>query len=342
MARGVAPALASGNTVVVKPSELTPLTALRFADLAAEAGIPDGVVNVVTGLGPDVGAPLSRHPDVKKLEFTGGVNTGRQVAVAAAERFASYSTELGGKTPVLVFDDADLDAAVRGCAFAAFIAAGQTCVCGSRIIVQDTIYDDFVAGLVEQAEAIRIGDPADPATQMGPLISAAARDRAAAYTQIARDEGARIVTGGTTPELASPFDQGFFFRPTIVADARNDMRCAQEEIFGPVIVVARFSDETDALRQANDIPFGLGAAVWTRDVARAHRVAERIESGMVWVNDHHRTSPSMPWGGVKDSGFGKQSGREAYDTFTTVKAIIVRTAPDPVDWYGSDEHDRLN
>jgi acyl-CoA reductase-like NAD-dependent aldehyde dehydrogenase len=342
MARGVAPALASGNTVVVKPSELTPLTALRFADLAAEAGIPEGVVNVVTGLGPDIGGPLTRHPDVKKLEFTGGVGTGRQVAVAAAERFVSYSTELGGKTPVLVFDDARIDEAARGCAFAAFVAAGQTCVCGSRIIVHASIHDAFVAALVEQAAAIRIGDPADPSTQMGPLISAAARERSAAYTQIARDEGATIATGGAPPELPAPFDQGFYFRPTIVAGARNDMRCAQEEIFGPVIVVATFGDEADAIRQANDIPFGLGAAVWTRDVARAHRVAEQIESGMVWVNDHHRTSPSMPWGGVKDSGFGKQSGREAYDTFTTVKAIVVRTAPDPVDWYGSDTHDRLN
>ncbi|UGS36143.1 Betaine aldehyde dehydrogenase [Capillimicrobium parvum] len=342
MARGVAPALAAGNTVVVKPSELTPLTALRFARLAAEAGIPDGVVNVVTGLGPAVGAPLTRHPDVKKIEFTGGAGTGRQVAVAAAERFVSYSAELGGKTPVLVFDDAGVEEAARGCAFAAFIAAGQTCVCGSRILVQESMYDAFVSALVEQTGAIGIGDPADRATQMGPLISAAARDRSAAYTAIARDEGATILTGGAPPRLDAPFDRGFFFAPTIVGNATNGMRCAQEEIFGPVIVVATFRDEADAIRQANDIPFGLGAAIWTRDVARAHRVAGRIEAGMVWVNDHHRTAPAMPWGGVKDPGFGKQSGREAYDSFTTVKAVVVRTAPDPVDWYGSDPHDRLN
>jgi acyl-CoA reductase-like NAD-dependent aldehyde dehydrogenase len=342
LARGVAPALAAGNTVVVKPSELTPLTALRFAGLAAEAGIPEGVVNVVTGLGPDVGGPLSRHPDVKKVEFTGGVGTGRQIAVAAAERFASYTAELGGKTPVLVFDDAGVERAARGCAFAAFIAAGQTCICGSRLLVQDSIYDEFVAALVEQASAIRVGDPADRSTQMGPLISAAARDRSTAYVGIARDEGATTVAGGEPPRLGEPFDSGFFFAPTIVAEATNSMRCAQEEIFGPVIVAARFRDEEDAIRQANDIPFGLGAAIWTRDVARAHRVAAQIESGMVWVNDHHRMSPAMPWGGVKDSGFGKQSGRESYDSFTTLKAVVVRTAPDSVDWYGGDRHDRLN
>lgn len=342
LARGVAPALAAGNTVVVKPSELTPLTALRFAQLAAEAGLPDGVVNVVTGLGHAVGAPLSRHPDVKKVEFTGGVGTGRQIAMAAAERFASYSAELGGKTPVLVFDDAPVEETARGCAFAAFIAAGQTCVCGSRLLVQDSIYAAFVAALVEQAMAIRVGDPADPSTQMGPLISAAARDRSAAYVGVARDEGASIVAGGEPPALDSPLDNGFFFAPTIVANATNSMRCAQEEIFGPVIVVARFRDEEDAIRQANDVPFGLGAAIWTRDVARAHRVAAQIECGMVWINDHHRISPSMPWGGVKDSGFGKQSGKESYESFTSVKAVVVRTAPDSVDWYGSDPHDRLN
>jgi acyl-CoA reductase-like NAD-dependent aldehyde dehydrogenase len=342
LARGVAPALAAGNTVVVKPSELTPLTALRFARLAAEAGLPDGVVNVVTGLGPAVGAPLSRHLDVKKVDFTGGVGTGRTIAVAAAERFASYSAELGGKSPVLVFDDADVQQAVRGCAFAAFIAAGQTCICGARLLVQESIYDEFVAALVEESSAIRVGDPADPSTQMGPLISAAARDRSGAYVGIARDEGAAVVAGGGPPALDAPFDSGFFFAPTLVAEATNSMRCAQEEIFGPVIVVARFRDEEEAIRQANDIRFGLGAAIWTRDVARAHRVAAQIDCGMVWINDHHRMSPAMPWGGVKDSGFGKQSGREAYESFTTVKAVVVRTAPNSVDWYGSDPHERLN
>jgi acyl-CoA reductase-like NAD-dependent aldehyde dehydrogenase len=342
MARGVAPALAAGNTVVVKPSELTPLTALRFARLATEAGIPDGVVNVVTGFGPAVGGPLTQHPDVKKVDFTGSVETGRQVGLAAAERFASFSTELGGKSPVLIFEDVDLDWAARGAAFAGFIATGQTCVCGSRLLVQESVYDEFVAGFVAQAEAIRVGDPADPATQMGPLISAAARDRSAEYSALARDEGATLVAGGQPPQLAGALSGGFFFTPTVVADATNDMRCAQEEIFGPVVVVARFRDEEDAIRQANDIRYGLGAAVWTHDVARAHRVAGQLDCGMVWVNDHHRISTSMPWGGVKDSGVGKQSGREGFESFSTVKAVVVRTALTPVDWYGNDTHTRLN
>jgi len=342
LARGVAPALAAGNTVVAKPSEVTPLTALRVAELAGEAGLPHGAFNVVTGLGQDAGAPLVGHPDVKKVDFTGGVATGRAVAIAAASRFASYSAELGGKSPVLVFADAGIETAAKGVAFGGFIAAGQTCICGSRVLVEDSIYDEFVAALVEQAGAIRVGDPSDPATQMGPLVSAAARDRSRDYVAIALEEGATLATGGASPELDAPFDNGFFFSPTVISNATNEMRCAQEEIFGPVVVVARFSDEEDAIRQANDIPFGLGAAVWTRDVARAHRVSERLECGMVWVNDHHRASPTMPWGGVKDSGAGKQSGREAFDDYTTVKAIVVRTAPEAVDWYGSDPHRRLN
>ena len=258
LTRCVAPALASGNTIVAKPSEVTPLTALRVAELAHEAGVPAGAFNVVTGLGQDTGAPLVNHPDVKKVDFTGGVATGRSVAVAAASRFAHYTAELGGKSPVLVFADAGIDTAAKGVAFGGFVAAGQTCICGSRVVVEDAIYDDFVAALVAQAEAIRIGDPSDPSTQMGPLVSAMARDRSQEYVRIALDEGATIATGGSAPELGAPFDNGFFFSPTVISNATNDMRCAQEEIFGPVLTVARFSDEDDAIRQANDIPFGLG------------------------------------------------------------------------------------
>ncbi|HEX5782816.1 MAG TPA: aldehyde dehydrogenase family protein, partial [Solirubrobacteraceae bacterium] len=277
LAKSFAPALANGNTVVIKPSELTPLTTLELASLAAEAGIPDGVVNVVTGLGADAGRALAEHPGVARLTFTGGTEVGREIGVAAAKRFARATTELGGKTPVIVFEDAGVDRAVAGAAFGAFIAAGQTCICGSRILVQEAIYDEVVDGLADRARGIRVGDPADEATQMGPLISARQRERVLGYVGLG--EGT-VVAGGGTPSLPAPLDGGFFVEPTVIRDVTNDMRVAQEEIFGPVAVVIPFSDEDDAVRKANDIRFGLGSAIWTRDVARAHRVAPRIRSGM--------------------------------------------------------------
>ena len=339
LAKSFAPALANGNTVVIKPSELTPLTTLELASLAAEAGIPDGVVNVVTGLGADAGRALAEHPGVARLTFTGGTEVGREIGVAAAKRFARATTELGGKTPVIVFEDAGVDRAVAGAAFGAFIAAGQTCICGSRILVQEAIYDEVVDGLADRARGIRVGDPADEATQMGPLISARQRERVLGYVGLG--EGT-VVAGGGTPSLPAPLDGGFFVEPTVIRDVTNDMRVAQEEIFGPVAVVIPFSDEDDAVRKANDIRFGLGSAIWTRDVARAHRVAPRIRSGMVWINDHHRLDPASPWGGVKDSGIGREGGWESFHEFSDVQSVTVRTAADDVDWYGDPNPGRLN
>jgi acyl-CoA reductase-like NAD-dependent aldehyde dehydrogenase len=336
--KSLAPALATGNSVVLKPSEQTPLTAMLLADIAADAGIPPGVLNVVNGLGATAGAALTEHPLVKKVVFTGGTEVGRAISLATAGRFAKATLELGGKSPVLVFDDTPIDTAARGAAFAGFIGAGQTCIAGSRLLVQRGIYDEVVDALAQQ---IRIGDPTLPETQLGPVISERARTRILGHVQSGLAEGARLVTGGRAADVPD-LPGGYFIEPTVLADVTNDMQIAQQEIFGPVVVVLPFDDEDDAVRQANDSPFALGSAIWTRDVARAHRVAQRLEMGMVWINDHHRLDPSSPWGGLKESGTGREGGWESFHDFTHVRAITVRTAADDVDWYGGRATGRLN
>ncbi|MFJ8818884.1 aldehyde dehydrogenase family protein [Amycolatopsis thermoflava] len=341
LARSLSAALATGNTVVVKPSEITPLSTVALAGLVREAGVPDGVVNVVTG-GREVGERLTGHPDIAKITLTGGTEAGRAAAVATAARFARVTAELGGKTPIVVFDDIDPDVAAEGAAFAAFVAAGQSCVAGSRFLVQRASYERFVAALARRADAIRIGDPSDPRTQLGPLVSAAQRDKVLNLIGAGIAEGARLAAGGGTPDLPAPLDGGFFLRPTVLADATSEMRVAREEIFGPVAVVVPFDDEADAIAKANDNRFGLGAGIWTRDLARGHRVADRIAAGMVWINDHHRLEPSLPWGGIKESGTGRDAGSESFDDFTWIKTVVARTAADDVDWYGADTPGRLN
>jgi acyl-CoA reductase-like NAD-dependent aldehyde dehydrogenase len=340
LARSLSAALANGNTVVIKPSEMTPLTTLALLPMLRRAGLPEGVVNVVTGAAP-AGKRLTEHPDVAKVTLTGGTETGRSAAVAAARRFARMTAELGGKTPIIVFDDADPQGAGEGAAFAAFVAAGQSCVAGSRFLVQRAVHDEFVEHLVRRADLIRLGDPTSPETQMGPLISERQRAKVAALVDSAREQGATIAAGGKVPELSSELDGGFFYSPTVISDATMDMRVAREEIFGPVAVVIPFDTEDDAIAMANDNPYGLGAGVWTTNLARGHRVADAVRSGMVWINDHHRLEPSLPWGGIKESGIGKDAGSESFDEFSWIKTVVTRIAPGYADWYGGVD-ERLN
>jgi acyl-CoA reductase-like NAD-dependent aldehyde dehydrogenase len=341
LARSLSAALANGNTVVVKPSELTPLTTLALVPILERAGLPAGVLQVVTGAA-EAGRRLTEHPDVAKITLTGGTETGRSAAVATAGRFARMTAELGGKTPVIVFDDVDPREAAEGAAFSAFVAAGQSCVAGSRFLVQRDVYSAFVEHLTARARAIRVGDPTDVQTQMGPLISARQRSKVIDLVDSSLEEGATVTAGGAVPELPGDLADGFFFAPTVIADATMQMRVAREEIFGPVAVVIPFDDEHEAVAMANDNPYGLGAGVWTHRLDRGHRVAERIKAGMVWINDHHRLEPSLPWGGIKESGIGKDAGLESFDEFSWLKTVVARIAPDSVDWYGGAGTERLN
>lgn len=332
MCKSLAPVFASGCTTVVKPSEYTPLTTLALARIFSEAGLPDGVFNVVTGLGPSTGKALCEHPDLNKLVLTGGTEAGQIAGAQAGRNFAHQTLELGGKTPVLVFPDFDLDRAVNYAAFGAFIGAGQTCVCGSRHIVHESIYAEFVERLAAKAKAIRIGDPMRPDTQLGPVISEKQRNRVLTYVKYGIEDGARLVAGGEIPADLGDTG-GYFVQPTVFADVTARMRIFQEEVFGPFTSVTSFSTEAEAIALANDSPFGLAAAIRTNDIARAHRVAAAIECGIVWINDHHRLDPASPWGGVKLSGIGREFGPESFDDHFDTKSIMINTGDQPFDWY---------
>ena len=286
----LAPALAAGCVVVLKPSEWAPLTPTEIGNIALEAGLPPGVLNIVNGFGPTAGRALAGDQRLGKLDLTGGTETGRAVGAVAGHNLTPFQAELGGKAPVIVFPDANLDDAVNGCAFASFVASGQTCIQGSRAVVHSSIYDRFVEQLSAKVADIRLGDPTEFETQMGPVVSGPAYDRILHYVKGARDEGATVAHGGKHPEGAQ-FANGYFIEPTILADVRPSMTVAQEEIFGPVVCVIPFDTEEEAVAIANDIPYGLGCSIWTRDVARAHRVAGEVEAGIVWINDHHRLHP---------------------------------------------------
>lgn len=313
----IAPALACGCTVVLKPAEQTPLTALRLAELALEAGVPDGVLNVVTGDGPRAGAPLAAHPGVDKISFTGSTEVGRKIATAAAGNMTRVTLELGGKSPVIMLEDVDPKLAARGAADAIFINSGQVCVAGSRLYVHKSRFDAVVSELHDLADRVRLGSGFDPATQMGPLVSRKQQVRVSDYVASGVADGARIHRGGQ--DMA----EGYFVRPTVLTNTDPAMRVVREEIFGPVVVAMPFDDLDAVARAANDTPFGLGASVWSNDLSAVHRLARTIKAGTVWVNTHNFTDPSMPFGGFKHSGIGREFGRASVDEYTEEKSICM-------------------
>jgi aldehyde dehydrogenase (NAD+) len=315
----IAPALASGCVVVLKPSELTPLTALRLGELALAAGLPAGVLNIVPGLGTEVGSALVADPRIDKISFTGSPAVGKTIMRAAADNVTRVGLELGGKSANLVFADADMPAAVAAATSGVFFNAGQVCSAGSRILVQEAAREEFVDRLADAARGIRVGDPMDPGTRMGPIISAKQRDRVTGYISIGTEEGATLVTGGSRLDRA-----GYFVEPTVFNDVRGDMRIAQEEIFGPVASVIGFEGEDHAVAIANGTAYSLAAAVWSRDVTRVHRVAHRLRAGTVWVNTYGHTDARLPWGGAGgDSGIGRDLGESALANYTETKTIWI-------------------
>jgi len=319
-----APALAAGCTVVVKPSEFTSASTLEFARLFDEAGFPPGVFNVVTGFGADVGGALVEHPLVRKVSFTGSDVTGRKVNELAARNLKHASMELGGKSPNIIFEDADLEQAVFGAISGIFAATGQTCIAGSRLLVQESVHDQVVEKLLALARTAKMGDPMDPATQVGPVTTPPQYRKVLDYFDVAQRDGAKLLMGGRAAERPE-CGTGWFVEPTVYGDVKNGMRIAQEEVFGPVLAIIRFRDEAEAVAIANDVRFGLAAAVWTRDIGRAIRMSEKLQAGTVWVNTYRAVSFMAPFGGYKDSGLGRENGAEAINAYLQTKSVWINS-----------------
>ena len=317
----MAPALAAGNTIVIKPAEITPLSTLRIAELMKEVGIPDGVVNVVPGYGHTAGARLSSHPDVKKIAFTGSTATGRRIVEASAGNLKKVQLELGGKGPNIIFKDAVIPAAVGGSAWAIFHNQGQACIAGSRIIIHEDVADEFLEKFSGLAKSIRLGNPLDPSTEMGPLTSKMHQQKVLEYSQIAKDEGGEIITGGKAPD-GGGLENGCFVEPTIVR-AKTESRVCQEEVFGPFVTVSTFREDEEALAMANGVIYGLGSGLWTQNLSRAHRFARDINAGMVWINSYKVVHPASPFGGVGESGYGREMGFEVMNEYTQAKSVWV-------------------
>jgi aldehyde dehydrogenase (NAD+)/betaine-aldehyde dehydrogenase len=325
----LSPALAAGCSVVLKPDAQTPLSVLRIAEVATEVGLPAGAINIVPGDGPTTGAYLVKHPGVDKVAFTGSTKTGSEIMRLCSEPIKRVSLELGGKSPSIVFADANLEDAIPSSVWSIYYAAGQSCEARSRVLVEASVYDEFVSGFAARAEKVRVGDPLDPETQMGSLISPAHRDRVHGFVERGRGEGAEVVAGGDPAE-----GTGAFYPPTVLAKVRSSMEVAQEEIFGPVVTVIPFEDEKDAIRIANDVRYGLFATVWTGDPARGHRVAARIKSGMVGINMPFTAFPGIPFGGYKQSGFGRELSIDTLDLYLETKGVLVSTSPKAFNPFG--------
>ena len=312
----IAPALACGCTVVLKPAEITPLSALRVGELALEAGLPAGVLNVIPGYGKTVGNALVQHPDVDKVTFTGSPIVGREILRGSAGNLKRVTLELGGKSANVIFGDADIDAATKAAASGIFFNTGQVCSAGSRVLAHESVYDEVVARLVERAQKIRIGDPSQSSTSMGPIVSETQMNRVLGYIDVGVKEGASLVAGGNRVG-----DRGYFVQPTVFANVAHEMRISQEEIFGPVVSVIKFKDDEEALRLANGTSYSLAAGVWSRDIARVHNFAKKVKAGTVWINTYGYTDVRLPWGGSRDSGFGREHGDAAIENFTEPKVV---------------------
>lgn len=316
----IAPALAAGNSVIIKPSPYTPLTLLKLMHLAREVGIPDGVINVVTGMGPVVGAAITKHPGIRKIAFTGSTATGREIVINASETHKPVILELGGKSANIFFDDVDLDGALKRGVLGIFHNAGQMCIAGSRILLHEKIHDEFVERMAAYAKTMRIGDPLQEKTQLGPVVAKAQQDRVLGFIERGKASGAKLVTGGNVP---SEPNRGYYIEPTIFTDVDPQSEIAREEVFGPVVTIMKFKDDDEALALANNTKYGLAAGVHTNDLARAHRFAAQLESGTVWVNTYAFLTPTTPYGGYKQSGYGRELGSSGLENYTQLKSVFI-------------------
>ena len=331
----IAPALAAGCSLVMKPSEITPLTTIRVFEMMEEVGFPKGVINLVLGDGAEVGNPMSSHEEVDLVSFTGGIETGKHIMKQAADHVTNIALELGGKNPNIIFDDADFDVAVDQALNGAYFHAGQVCSAGSRILVHNDIKDKFEKALIDRVKKIKLGNGFDDETEVGPLISQEHRDKVEGYMEVAKHDGATIAVGGKRPERED-LQQGFFFEPTVITDCDTSMRIVQEEVFGPVVTVEGFSDEEEAIKLANDSIYGLAGAIFSQDIGKAQRIASKLKLGTVWINDFHPYFAQAPWGGYKQSGIGRELGKEGLEEYLNTKHILTNQAPETVDWFNND------